>query len=294
MATHLLPVLIDQLAGSPPPGNWTEFGRPRQVEFLEALAATGSVRAAARAVGVGASTAYRARRADPAFGRAWNGALVAARPRAEEELTCRALDGVEEEVFYRGELIATRRRFDSRLLLAHLARLDKLTGAAAGPTACAGAEAFAGDFDASLERFAAGSDAPEADPAAPEDEQEPGQCNTRSTPPAQEDAEDGGEERVWCPFAHEHVAPDIARLNRMDAERPDWVRPPWEMEGRDPEEVECAQMAAYENGEETWFLALPPEDYATGHDYRIAEASELALDASAGGVVAAGAGLTAG
>ncbi len=38
----------------------------------------------------------------------------------------RALEGVEEQVFYHGEVIATRRRFDTRLLLAHLARLDAL------------------------------------------------------------------------------------------------------------------------------------------------------------------------
>jgi hypothetical protein len=149
MTSTTLPVLIEHLAGTPPPGQWTEFGRARQVEFLEALAECGSVRAAARHVGVGASTAYRARRSDPAFRAAWNGALLASRPRAEEELGCRAIDGIEEKVFYHGEEIATRRRYDSRLLLAHLARLDKLDGDA-------DAVAFADDFDGALARFASG------------------------------------------------------------------------------------------------------------------------------------------
>src|SRR6187431_302171 len=38
----------------------------------------------------------------------------------------RAIEGIEEEVRYRGEVVGTRRRYDTRLLLAHMARLDKL------------------------------------------------------------------------------------------------------------------------------------------------------------------------
>ncbi|HPZ47309.1 MAG TPA: hypothetical protein PK084_09590, partial [Novosphingobium sp.] len=63
---------------------------------------------------------------------------------AEAVLAERALEGVEEPVFFRGELIAVRRRYDARLLLAHLARLD---------AACAdesAEESTAGDFDALL------------------------------------------------------------------------------------------------------------------------------------------------
>jgi len=41
-------------------------------------------------------------------------------------LACRAIDGIEEEVWFRGEVVGTRRRYDSRLLLAHIARLDAL------------------------------------------------------------------------------------------------------------------------------------------------------------------------
>ena len=58
---------------------------------------------------------------------------------------------------YHGEVVATRRRFDSRLLLAHLARLDRLT-------ADAKVDAFAGDFEAALGRFGEGSEAPEVTP----------------------------------------------------------------------------------------------------------------------------------
>ena len=79
---------------------------------------------AAGAVGLAHQTAYRLRRRDPTFACAWDAALVLARDCAEQVLAERAIDGVEEIVFYRGEEIGRRRRFDARLLLAHLARLD--------------------------------------------------------------------------------------------------------------------------------------------------------------------------
>jgi hypothetical protein len=95
------------------------------VRFLDALAQKGSVRAACAVAGVSANTAYKARRRDTLFAAAWGAALVLARDHVADVLGCRALDGVEEPVFYHGEEVARRVRFDSRLLLAHLARLDK-------------------------------------------------------------------------------------------------------------------------------------------------------------------------
>jgi hypothetical protein len=64
-----------------------------------------------------------------------------------------AVEGVEEPVFYRGEQVGTRRKYDSRLLLAHLARLDKLQEDEA-------ALADAGRFDELLARIA-GDELPE-------------------------------------------------------------------------------------------------------------------------------------
>jgi hypothetical protein len=98
------------------------------VAFLAALAATGSVRSASASAGVSHQTAYRARLASPGFRRGWDAALLAARAQAEEVLACRALEGWEEDVVYHGEVVASRRRFSDRLLLAHLARLDRLCG----------------------------------------------------------------------------------------------------------------------------------------------------------------------
>ncbi|ATW03773.1 hypothetical protein CHN51_09685 [Sphingorhabdus sp. YGSMI21] len=100
--------------------------RELRVKFLEALAQTGNVQASAYFVQRSRQSAYDLKRRDPDFARAWLAALVLAREEAQDKLQERAIEGVEEEVFYHGEVVATRRRYDSRLLLAHLARLDKI------------------------------------------------------------------------------------------------------------------------------------------------------------------------
>lgn len=183
-----LPILLDALPPDSAHPPQTGFSRDKQVAFISALASSGAARRAVRAAGISHQTAYRMRRANPAFRLAWDAAMLAARAVAEDVLAVRAIEGVEEKVFYHGEEVATRRRFDSRLLLAHLARLDRLTANAA-------AHAFAEDFEAALERFARGEDQPEV--VAPQasggagaggtdagaqggDNSSPGQCNKRS------------------------------------------------------------------------------------------------------------------
>lgn len=96
-----------------------------KVRFLDCLAQQGNVRLACRRVGLSAETAYRQRRRDPVFARAWAAAMALARSATEEILAQCAVDGVEEEIWYRGELHGTKRRFDTRLFLAHLSRLDE-------------------------------------------------------------------------------------------------------------------------------------------------------------------------
>jgi len=123
------------------------FTPTRQVIFCDHLSRSGNVRAACARAGISAPTAYTARRRDHAFARAWAAALVLAREAAEAVLAERAIDGIEEVVFYRGEEIARRRRYDTRLLLAHLARLDR---------ACEDRDALkdAGHFDTLLAEIA--------------------------------------------------------------------------------------------------------------------------------------------
>ncbi|MEP2990383.1 MAG: hypothetical protein ABJN65_00605 [Parasphingorhabdus sp.] len=108
-----------------------------RVKFLEALANCGNVGSAAVFVQRSRTSAYNLKRRDMDFALAWDAALLLARDVATDMLQDRAINGVEEEVYYRGEVIATRRRYDSRLLLAHIARLDKLAESAATSRAAA-------------------------------------------------------------------------------------------------------------------------------------------------------------
>lgn len=107
------------------------FTPPRIAAFLEALSRDGNVRAAALAAGVSAQTAYVRRRRDPAFAGGWEAALIIAREAAEQVLAARAIHGTAETIWFRGEAVGQRRRFDARLLLAHLARLDARAAQAA-------------------------------------------------------------------------------------------------------------------------------------------------------------------
>ena len=98
----------------------------RKARFLARLAACGNVRAACCAAGMSRDAAYTLRRRDALFARGWAAALVLARESSVEALADKATEGIEEEVWYRGEHVGTRRRFDARLLLAHVARLDRM------------------------------------------------------------------------------------------------------------------------------------------------------------------------
>jgi len=98
----------------------------RRAKFLALLAENGNVRLSALSCGLSPQSAYKLRRRDATFARTWMAALSLARDHADQVLADRALLGVEEPVFYRGEQVGVRRRFDTRLLLAHLARLDTM------------------------------------------------------------------------------------------------------------------------------------------------------------------------
>ena len=105
-----------------PTSKWTS---EVQARFLEHLSRKGNVRAACLLVGASAETAYRLRRRDPAFARGWDAAMVLARRAAEHVLADRAIDGVVVDIYHRGEWVASQRKYDTRLLLAHLRRLDQ-------------------------------------------------------------------------------------------------------------------------------------------------------------------------
>ena len=271
----------------------SHFTRERQTAFLAGLAATGVVRSAAGRAGVSHQTAYRARTASPGFRRAWDAALLAARAQAEEVLACRALDGWEEDVLYHGEVVATRRRYSDRLLLAHLSRLDRLCGDAE-------VAEFADSFDASLERYAAGEDRParvvEPEPdsscvpasagtlggfsqwpeapasagarAGPQDLSSPEQWSTRSSPSSEPDHEPCPDCGGGClgPAAA-LTAKDCQwlgnRLDRMDAARPRDALAPYRFPGGDRDgEIGDEQLAAFEAGVAAWWRVIPPPEDA--------------------------------
>ena len=103
-----------------------ELPRAGMAAFVQWLAAWGNVRAAGLQSGISRAHLYRLRRGCPEFRVLWDAALVLARPQVEEVLADRALNGVQETVYFHGEEVATRTRYDARLLLAHLARLDRV------------------------------------------------------------------------------------------------------------------------------------------------------------------------
>lgn len=106
---------------------WSE---EKQRAFIGALADTGSVAQAARAVGMSAKSAYALRRAPDGagFARAWTAAVRQGMSRLVDDCLERALHGSEEPVWDRkGRVIGHRRRYHDRmamfLLRAHMPEL---------------------------------------------------------------------------------------------------------------------------------------------------------------------------
>jgi hypothetical protein len=109
-----------QTDDSPRPGpRWTNR---KMAEFLRALAATHSVKAAAKSVGMSRQSAYRlrSRLKGKAFDTAWDEAFRHSYENLPYAALDRALNGVEVPHYYKGELIGTSRRFDERLTVTML------------------------------------------------------------------------------------------------------------------------------------------------------------------------------
>ncbi|HET6536542.1 MAG TPA: hypothetical protein VFG34_00315 [Sphingopyxis sp.] len=89
----------------------------RQVAFLESLAETGCVQQSAAHVGLSHTSAYNLRRRPEAqaFRLAWDAALDFAVRRLADAALSRAIHGVAEPIFYRGQQVGERRVFDERL-----------------------------------------------------------------------------------------------------------------------------------------------------------------------------------
>jgi hypothetical protein len=91
----------------------------RQLEFIEALAECGCVDEACRRVGMTPGSAYalRLRGNAGAFRLAWRAALDHGVDRLADAAFSRALHGVSNPIFYKGEQVGERRYFDERLTM---------------------------------------------------------------------------------------------------------------------------------------------------------------------------------
>ncbi|MBB6123832.1 hypothetical protein [Sphingobium subterraneum] len=89
----------------------------RQIAFIDALAASGCVTDAARAVGLSARSAYRLRAHPEAgsFRLAWDNALEFAILQLQDAVFARAIKGVPIPHYYQGKKVGEHRRYDERL-----------------------------------------------------------------------------------------------------------------------------------------------------------------------------------
>ena len=93
---------------------WTAL---KQLTFIQMLAETGCVTEAARAVGMSVGSAYALRRRPEAqsFREAWDVALDYGVGRLADAALGRAINGVAQPVFYKGEQVGERRKYDEKL-----------------------------------------------------------------------------------------------------------------------------------------------------------------------------------
>lgn len=91
---------------------------PKKLEyFLDRLRETGNVYRSALSVGLLHPAVYKQRNKDPEFARAWDEALNESVDFLVEEAKRRAYDGVDEPVFYQGEVCGTVRKYSDPLLM---------------------------------------------------------------------------------------------------------------------------------------------------------------------------------
>lgn len=88
-----------------------------KVRFLDTLARTGNLPVAIDAAGVSRHRLNVLRKDDAEFAELWDDAIEAGLERLEGEAMRRALEGIEQSVYYHGKQIDTARRYSDRLLI---------------------------------------------------------------------------------------------------------------------------------------------------------------------------------
>lgn len=88
----------------------------RQNIFIESLAKTRCVRDASRMAGISWNSAYRHRKRSAAFAERWDLALRRSETTVGEVVWQRAVEGVEEDVWYYGKVVGKRTKYANDLL----------------------------------------------------------------------------------------------------------------------------------------------------------------------------------
>lgn len=89
---------------------------PRRIAFLAAYAELGNVSDACEVAGVGRRTHYDWLDADTSYAAAFADARESAADRLERAALIRAVDGIDEPVFHKGEVVGHVRRYSDSLL----------------------------------------------------------------------------------------------------------------------------------------------------------------------------------
>ena len=93
------------------------FSAKRAKLFLHFLAETGRVRHSAQLAGFkDADALYYRKRHDAAFSKAWEEAIDIAGDKFEDEAARRAVEGVDKDVYYKGEVVGQERQYSDGLL----------------------------------------------------------------------------------------------------------------------------------------------------------------------------------
>jgi len=128
-----LPDLVDPLTPQHPETALTEtrslrhdgWTPEKKRRFLEVYAECGVIVEACEAVGMSARSAYNLRDRDPLFAAGMEAAQVMARPKLADEAYSRSLNGVVERIYKDGVIVAERHRYDNKLTMGVLSRLDQ-------------------------------------------------------------------------------------------------------------------------------------------------------------------------
>lgn len=90
---------------------------PKKAAFLAALAEVGNITQAAELAGIDRKTHYIWMKNDPDYPAAYEEAMEQAADRLEQEARRRAVEGVEEPIFYQGKKVGTVQKYSDTLLI---------------------------------------------------------------------------------------------------------------------------------------------------------------------------------